>query len=777
MTYALFFASAITPFTDKRKVFAEKQFRPSAGELYICIQFIHHHMNQPLLLRHTSLYKPAAAILAVLVLSFSVRAQSTISGRVTDEKGKPVRGASIYLDNTIDGATSDSAGVFSFTTEEKGAQTLVATEVAHENAGLPVTINGDLKDIALKMKTAARNLDEVVVTAGSIEASDKGKTVLNSLDIVTTAGSQADVVKAIQTLPGTQQQGTQTGLFVRGGDASEAAFVVDGLIAQNAFFSTAPGVAARGRFSPFQFKGIAFSSGGYSARYGQALSSVLELNSNDMPDKSTINTGINMAGIYFSGAKVLKNTSIEGAASYNNLSPFYGIAETNIDFYDVPKGGGGSAKFTHKPNKDGIIKALVNYSIFSSGTRLPNPTTGMETNTLDFGLKNQNAYGNVSYRQMLKGKWNLYFAGSYSYNQDDIKWDTIPSVNKDDRMQFRGEAKRYITTRLSILAGTEVQRFMYDRAFGALQADFKETQIAGYVEADWTPIYWLAFKPGVRYEHSKLLQKNAISPRMAMAIKAGKNGQFSLASGVFYQTPDPQYLYPYQLSLFRPSAEFQRSVHYIANYQLMKNDRILRIEGYYKDYDNLVREQTPGFDPNNFRTPVDTMNNTGYGYATGAELFWRDKKSIKNADYWISYSYIDTRRLYKNYLAEVQPDFIATHNLNIVTKYFIPKLQTQINTTYSYASGRPYYNPNPKVAFMSETTRDYHNLSIAINYLTSIKKWFTVVYGGVDNVTNAKNEFGYRYSGGTKIPMRPALYRSVFVGVNFSLTEFDRDEL
>ena len=500
-----------------------------------------------------------------------------------------------------------------------------------------------------------------------------------------------------------------------------------------------------------------------------------------MPDKSTINTGINMAGIYFSGAKVLKNTSLEGSASYNNLSPFYGIAETNIDFYDVPKGGGGSAKFTHKPNKDGIIKALVNYSIFSSGTRLPNPTTGMETNTLDFGLKNQNAYGNVSYRQMLKGKWNLYFAGSYSYNQDDIKWDNTPSVNKDDRMQFRGEAKRYITTRLSILAGTEVQRFMYNRSF-PVQTDFTETQLAGYAEADWIPIYWLAFKPGVRYEHSELLQKNAISPRLAMAIKAGKNGQFSLASGVFYQTPDPQYLYPSQLSLFTPSAEFQRSIHYIANYQLMKNDRILRREGYYKDYDNLIRETNTTFDPNNFRIPSDTitMNNTGYGYATGAELFWRDKKSIKNADYWISYSYIDTRRLYKNYLAEVQPDFIATHNLNIVTKYFIPKWQTQINTTYSYASGRPFYNPliAPTAAnFMSETTKDYHNLSIAINYLTSIKKWFTVIYGGVDNVTNAKNEFGYRYNGTTKIPVRPALYRSVFVGINFSLTEFDRDEL
>ncbi|WP_276132704.1 TonB-dependent receptor [Polluticoccus soli] len=713
--------------------------------------------------------------LGFVVLSVTAtNAQSVISGRVVDQKNVPVRNASIYLDNTIDGATSDSTGAFSFTTEEKGAQTLVASEVGHENAGLPITVNGDVKDIVLKMKEAPKKLDEVVVTAGSFEASDKGKTVLSSLDIVTTAGSQADVVKAIQTLPGTQQQGTQTGLFVRGGDASEAAFVVDGLIAQNAFFSTAPGVAARSRFGPFQFKGVAFSSGGYSARYGQALSSVLELNSNDMPDKSTINTGINMAGVYFSGAKLLKNTSLEGSAYYNNLSPFYGIAKTNMDFYDVPKGGGGSARYVHKPNKDGIIKALVNYTTFSSGTRVPNPAQGKETETLDFGVKNQYGYGIVSYRQMLKEKWNLYVAGSYTKNQDDIKANTLNILNKDDRAQFRAEAKRYVNSRLSILAGTEVQNFTYHQAFDTFKTEFTETQVAGYAEADWTPIYWLAFKPGVRYEHSGLLEQNSVSPRLALAIKAGKNGQFSVASGIFYQIADPQYF----LQDYKPG--LQRSIHYIANYQLMKNDRILRIEGYYKDYDQLVRELgNMPFNPAALaqRTIAGPVSNTGDGYATGAELFWRDKKSIKNADYWISYSYIDTRRIYRNYLEEVQPDFIATHNLNIVTKYFIPKWQTQINTTYSYSSGRPYFNPDPEVAFMSGRTPEYHNLSIAINYLTSIKKWFTVIYGGVDNVTNAKNVFGYRYSGGQAIPTRPALYRSVFVGVNFSLTEFDKDEL
>ena len=399
----------------------------------------------------------------------------------------------------------------------------------------------------------------------------------------------------------------------------------------------------------------------------------------------------------------------------------------------------------------------------------PTPTDAL--NTLDFGVKNSNVYTVLSYQQMWKAKWGMYVAGMYSYNQDDIKYNTVAAVNKDDRAQMRLEGKYYGGSKLSLLLGTEVQSFTYDRDFAGYKSGFDETQVAGYVEAEWSPLYWLAIKPGVRYEHSMLIDNDAVAPRLAAAIRAGEHGQFSVASGVFYQLADPQY---YSLG-YRPG--FQQSIHYIANYQYMDNDRTLRLEAYYKDYNQLVRERINAvYDPNNFRLPAGFVDNSGYGYAQGAELFWRDRKTVKNGDYWISYSYIDTRRLYKNYVSEAQPDFIATHNLSVVTKYYIPKLSTQVNATYSYATGRPYYNPDNPV-FLGDRTPDFHNLSITVNYLRSFGKWFSVIYAGVDNVTNNKNVFGYRYSNGVRTPVVPAIYRSFFVGVNFSLSAFDLDEL
>jgi len=684
--------------------------------------------------------------------------------------------------------------VFRFTTSEKGNQTLVASEVSHENAGQPIVITGDMSGIVITIKAnKVHDLDAVVITAGSFGASsDNTKTVLKPLDIVTTAGANADVVKAIEMLPGTQQTGTENGLFVRGGDASELSILVDEMVVQNAFFSGPPGVATRSRFGAFQYQGVAFSSGGYSARYGQALSGVLELNTIDMPDKSTVNLGINMAGIYASGTKKWKNSALDVGGSYNNLTPFYGLATTNFKFYDVPVGGSGNLRYVLKPNKNGILKIGANTSYTTSGIAVPNPYAGIkdtginsynpfvgQPDTINFVTKDQYYYSNVSYKQLFKDKYSLYTAASYSLDQTKNTFGGIPINENDQRAQFRLEGKDYFTTRLNLLLGAEVQNFGIDKTFDTLKQQFTETQVAGYTELEWTPINLLAIKPGLRYEHSALLNKDNIAPRIAMAIKTGHHSQVSLASGVFYQDADNLYL----LAGLRPDE--QKAIHYIANWQYTQNDRTFRIEGYYKKYQNLVLEHdTAAFDPNTYRviTKYTKFDNSGYGYAQGLELFWRDKKSVKNLDYWISYSYIDTKRKYANFPSEATPTYIADNNLNLVTKYFVDKWQTNFSATYSYASGRPYYNKdNP--SFLGDRTPDFNNLALTVAYLHTFGKWFTVFYLSVDNITNQHNIFGYRYtydaSGNTtgRNPIVPALYRSIFFGVNMSLTQFKKDEL
>jgi carboxypeptidase-like protein len=745
--------------------------------------------------RHLYLgFLSAAIFLVSTVFTADIaNAQYKISGTVVNEKDKPLKGVNVYLDNTLDGGTTDSTGVFRFTTSEKGNQTIVASEVSHGNTGQPIVIDGDVSGIVLRMVTnKSHDLSEVVITAGSFGASDQGKTVLRPLDIVTTAGANADVVKAIETLPGTQQTGPDNGLFVRGGDANEASIIVDGVIVQNAFLSGPPGVATRSRFGAFQFQGISFSSGGYSARYGQALSGVLELTSNDLPDKSTVNVGINMAGVYASGTKKWKKSSLDVGGNYNNTTPFFGLAKTNFTFYKVPVGASGNIRYVWKPNKDGILKVGVNSSYTKSGITIPNPFAGIpdsfitnqairdlskEGNNVNFVTKDQYYFGTATYKQMFKAKYSLFAAASYSLDQTNNMFGDKPLDETDHRAQFRIEGKDYFTTRLNLLVGSDVQNFGIDKkSFGIFDQQFTETLVSGYTELEWTPINRLAIRPGIRYEHSALLNEDKVAPRLSMAYKTGSYTQVSVAGGIFYQDADNSYL---EAGL-KPG--MQEAIHYIANWQYTRNDRTLRLEGYYKDYANLIRELYNPYDPTTYRIIMDTttVNNSGHGYAQGLELFWRDKKSVKNLDYWVSYSYIDTRRLYANYPTEATPTYIANHNLNLVTKYFVDKWHTNFSATYSYASGRPYYEPG--TAFLSSRTPDFNNLAIAVAYLHTFGKWFSVFYLSIDNITNQHNIFGYRYaydaSGNvTKSPILPALYRSIFFGVNMSLTQFTKDEL
>src|SRR5690606_6228532 len=150
----------------------------------------------------------------------------------------------------------------------------------------------------------------------------------------------------------------------------------------------------------------------------------------------------------------------------------------------------------------------------------------------------------------------------------------------------------------------------------------KENLATGYIEGEWAPAYWLSLRPGLRFEHSELLNTQTLSPRFAASIKASNFSQFSVATGLFYQSADKQYL----IQGFRP--EQQQAIHYIANFLYQKSNRTLRLEGYYKSYDQLVLEQMSQYNPNSYRFVTGKVNNDGYGYARGIELFWRDKQSV-----------------------------------------------------------------------------------------------------------------------------------------------------
>lgn len=689
-----------------------------------------------------------------------------------------MQGVSITLSGTYDGATTDSTGSFRFTSPEKGAFTLQASftgfglwEQAVELMGAPLEMEVTLKEIP-------NELTAVVITAGSFEASSEKKiTVLKPLDIVTTASANADIAAALRTLPGTQQVGESAELFVRGGEGFETRQFIDGLTVPNPFFSAAPNIASRGRFSPFLFKGTVFSTGGYSALYGQALSSALILESIDLPERSEASASVSplfVGGQYQQLAKD-KKSSWGGSAGYTNLAVYFGMVPQKPDYFKAPVVYNADVNFRIKTSSSGMLKFYAQYARNELGLRNPDLDSVHLKNA--FGLKSQNLYTNLSLRERLSNRLKIKAGLSVSYNSDkpqqELQDDFNQKVTGDlpPYMQAKNytlhsrswmvQARSVFDYKLSGLSairwGAEYWYTQDSSRFNGFAGGFRDHFAAVFAESDVYLTSRLAFRAGLRAEHSRLIQRTNWAPRGSLAYQFNKKAQLSADYGIYYQKPLNQFL------MFERNMPFMRADHFMVTYQRLDAVTTFRAQLFHKDYRQLPR------------TGADTMA-SGTGFAQGFELFWRDKKTLKNFDYWITYSYLNTEREYLNFPYSMQPNFAANHTANLVVKRFFTKMNTQLNLNYQYASGRPYYNihwdeSNAKWTILDQgRTIDFNSLSFSANYLTSIGKGFAVFVLSISNVLNSRQVFGYQYSqdGMNKVAIVPPARQFFFVGAFLS---------
>jgi hypothetical protein len=693
------------------------------------------------------------------------RAQTQISGKITDTSGDVLAGVNVYLKDTYDGTSTDAEGKYSFKTTEKGKLTLVATFVGYKPTETPVELTGSTLELNLQLREERNELNTVVITAGSFEASDERKSVvLRPLDIFTTAGSNADIAVAMQTLPGVQRVGNEEGLFVRGGAAYETKTIIDGTIVENPFYSSTPDVSQRSRFSPAMFKGTSFSTGGYSAQYGQALSSVMVLNTKDLPDSTKLDIGLMAVGGSLTKTQRWKNTSLVAEGSYTNLGLLFKVIPQNIEWPKIPQSANGSLIFKHKPTGNSILKVHSQYAWSQSALRFRDFENMDQVNT--FGITNNHVYVNSFYQTSLgEGKWVATGGASYSYNHDHIDLNQDKVTRYQERAQARGTISRTLGESSSILTGAEVHQYTFGQGFNEYTNQLTDTYAAAFAETEVYLTRKLAARIGLRGEYSSLLHQFKLAPRTSLAYKTGDYSQVSFAYGKFFQSPENRYLFTNRY------LNFENAEHYILNYQLMKDKRTFRAEAYYKDYTSLVKEygQLP-FDPNYNRQPGGHTDNSGYGYARGIDFFWRDQKTFNNIDYWVSYSLLDTRRNYQNFLAEAMPTFASRHNVSVVGKKYVSAISSLVGLSYNFASGRPYYNPNAG-GFMTNLTKPYHSLNMNVSYLTQIRSNFTVIFASVNNALGTRNVFGYRYSadGDRRTPVGQAADRGIFLGMFISI--------
>ena len=91
------------------------------------------------------------------------------------------------------------------------------------------------------------------------------------------------------------------------------------------------------------------------------------------------------------------------------------------------------------------------------------------------------------------------------------------------------------------------------------------------------------------------------------------------------------------------------------------------------------------------------------------------------------------------------PHSVSDHNLSMVYKRFFTKINSFISGTYTFASGRPFNNPNTP-EFMAERTKTYNDISLGFTHIFYLFNTQTVAHLIVNNVFGFNNVFGYNYS-------------------------------
>ena len=665
-------------------------------------------------------------IVLLLTAACNLAAQTLVSGIVSDGR-EPLAGANVFIIGTIDGCLTDSLGRFSFTTSASGEVTLKATFIGYEDYTLTAD-TGQLSDLSIRMTERSATVNEVVVTAStfSFGKSENFKT-MDALGVVMSGNSCGDIVAALQTLPGTQKVGEDGKLYVRGGAHDECQTFVNGMHVLVPYSTNTENTAVRGRFSPFLFKGINFSLGGYGGEYGQALSSVLPMETTDAATSDKFGVSASLVDWNIGGTKAWQNSCLSFNAALTSMGLYDRLFSQRHDFSRPYRKLSGEAQYKKEFQTAGVLKSYVGYDLTSVGQHIGDRS---------LLLKEHNIYANVTHRTPIGHGYSLFagVANSTVFNDiDNAQTAGDHYHNFRNEVHLKAEVRKVCSDVLKLSAGAEDYLRNSSLSYDAYHYQLDYNILAAHADAQWRVVPRLFLNMSARAE---LMESSwLLMPRATLSYIPNQHLQFSLVAGRYSQTAEDDYLAMSHRGLSQSTAD-----HAILSMQYRSQATLLRIEPYWKKYRHLPLLENGLYQP------------CGYGTSRGVDVFLEDHSLSKRLTTTFSYSFNDSERLYLDYTELRTPDYISRHNWRLTAKYAIGK--AIIGLSESYASGRH---------FPAGTTPHYNSVDVNLTYLLSPK---VIVYTSLNNVFGRTNIFRYDANGASVVPSRD---RFLYIGIFVSL--------
>lgn len=713
---------------------------------------------------------------------------SVIQGSIADKKGKPLHLAHVMIKGSTNGDVTNQEGKFRFSTDRSGSAVIIVSMVGYETVEKEVYLRaGQTVELNLTLGVKSNSLGEATVISSAFTTGEAEGVTLSPTEVVTTPGAAADIFRALKTFPGVSNIDEGSGLFVRGGDVSEVLFLLDQAPVVHPYKYESPTGGVFGTIPPFLVSGTHFSTGGFSAKYGNALSAVLDMQSKGMPDATQLNVNVGMGAMSAGGAVKLVPGKLGIRFSGNrSLTDFmFDVNGLSDEFEQTPMSRDGNLSVIAKPF-DGTTIKFFNYVTTSEvGVRVPQPSF-----EASFQSEEQNRLHNLQWKQ-LWGDWLLETSFSVNRYQKNQQFGILDLGEADRTYKVRSDVIFSGFENINWYAGVEWEHFgnrflgqvpgdgdILDPSadFQLLDEQYATRRLGGYIESEYQISTRLRFRLGLRSDYENVSEDWTIDPRISLQYKPANANKIRLAMGRYHQYAKP---FEYNTVSGNPNLDVQQSWHYIAGYEFKKSLFHIRAEGYYKSYDNLIIED----DRRN-------LSNRGYGEAYGADFFFKYSDYLRTPfNGWISYSLLRSKRLHPRQTAqgidyEFAPSaFDITHNLNIVGK---AKLIGMLSggLTYRYSTGRPftpiidaeptsqnYYLPI-EGSVHSQRLPDFHRLDLNLSYYwVPIENWAVIFYTSVSNVLDRKNLIDYTYNSdySERTPIYSDYSRFVYAGVTINV--------
>ena len=662
----------------------------------------------------------------MLLVACHAMSQTVISGVVTDGR-EPMAGANVFIIGTIDGCLTDSLGRFEFATSKTGELSLKATFIGFEDAVLTTT---ESQNLLIRMREQATTINEVVVTAStySFGKSDNFKT-MDALDVVMSGNSCGDIVAALQTLPGTQKVGENGKLYVRGGESDECQTFINGMHVLVPYSTNIENNAVRGRFSPFLFKGINFSLGGYGGEYGQALSSVLPMETTDVATGDKLGVSASLVDWNIGGTKAFASSSLSFNADYTSMGLYDALFPDRINWTRPYRKLSGEAQYKAELSSASVLKSYIGYDFTTLGQHVDNRM---------LSLYEHNIYANATLKSNIGRGYSLFtgIANSSVINDiDDAQILGDHYHNLRNEIHLKAEVRKGYSSVLKMSAGVEDYLRHSTKRYDNSHYRLDYNLLAAHTDAQLRIVPKLFLNLSARVENASYDGGWLLMPRATLSYVPNKRFQLSAMLGKYSQTADDDNIVMSGKNLSQSTAN-----HAILSMQYEIRNTLLRIEPYYKKYHNLPL----------IANGLYTAD--GYGTSKGVDVFFENHSLIKNLTSTLSYSFNDSERLYLDYTALRTPDYVSRHNVRMTLKYNIGK--AIIGLSESYASGRKY---------PIGTTPHYNSVDANITWLVSPK---IIVYTSLNNIFGRTNIFRYNPDGTTVKANRDRFF---YIGIFVSL--------